>query len=367
MKILWIPHCSASGPAWEGSRQQRLARHLSRRHDLHWIDWDLSLSSSGEPIVSFRPEEGTVHTFGLPRSLRRLAANRYPPDWTMLNVQIVFQRAVRRIVKSVQPDVVVLSSSHHFTGYPPDLSVPQVFDHVDFCVPEVLEKYLKRIHHVVVVSPRLVESVSGRGLHVSVIPNGVELERYASMDKVAAKERLGLTDHRVISLIGLTCSKRLYFVEAIRLVQERSKVAFVIVGGGEVEGMISKAVGERRVRDFRSFGHVPSAEVAPFFAASDVGLYPGDDTDYYRDASPLKIVEYAAAGCQVVSSPVDLYRLGWPCVRIAEPEAEPFANAILDALECPRPSPDLEKLSWAHLSREFEAILEKAVSAGEAP
>ena len=53
---------------------------------------------------------------------------------------------------------------------------------------------------------------------------------------------------------------------------------------------------------------MPPSEVADFFAATDVGLYPGDKNAYFDAASPLKILEYTAAGKPVAC--VRLNRIG---------------------------------------------------------
>lgn len=98
---------------------------------------------------------------------------------------------------------------------------------------------------------------------------------------------------------------------------------------------------ERAIREadpsgdtFIYVGAVPYDEVAQYFAATNVGLYPGDDSDFFRFASPIKVYEYSAAGKPVISSSViEVERLGWLNVLIRDPTPESFAEGIQHALD----------------------------------
>ncbi|MBC8063828.1 MAG: glycosyltransferase [Chlorobia bacterium] len=365
MKVLWLSHVAPSSEGWQGSRQQHLARHLSQTCELHWIDWTRgwSRATSGKVDV---PQLGTVHGCQVPPTLNRIARRHYPPDWSLVLSQASYRKAIKRVIDLERPNVIVWSSSHHMTGYPPfDTGVPAVYDHIDACPQWVVATFASHSDEIIVVSPNLLESVSRAKVPVHVVPNGVELKRYVALDRLEAKRSLGLEGTNVVSLIGLTCSPDLYFVDAVAKTQDIANLSLLIVGGGRnADAIRSKAIA-LGIRRFVAVGPVPSSDVVRFFAASDIGLYPGEDIEYYRHASPLKIVEYAAAGCQVVSSPVDMFIDGWPCVRITPPTADNFASSILECISHPRQAPDLSPLGWETLSADFYAVL-KRVALGSA-
>jgi glycosyltransferase involved in cell wall biosynthesis len=135
-------------------------------------------------------------------------------------------------------------------------------------------------------------------------------------------------------------------------------VVLLIVGGGKMCDNIkrkAKRLGIDKV--VITPGPVRNESVHWYFAATDVGLYPGSDLPYYRAASPLKIVEYSAARAQVVSSPVQFFMQGWPNVHITKPAAAEFADAIAKALRGPKLAPDLSQFDWPSLAHEFDECI----------
>lgn len=367
MKVLWIPHNPTGDNAWDGCRQDHLLRHLSHAHELHWVTWEQSKRLSDVrrwgALVSERKQIGTEHRIVLAPNFYRLLTKVYPRTFHVALNQNLFQRAVSRIIDTIRPDVLVYGSSHHWTGYPPfDSGIPMVFDHVDFSPRPIEATYTQAAAAVVTVSDALSAAVAEYGKPTTLIPNGVDLARYASVDRQQAKAKLGLNDFTVVSLIGLTCSPTLYFIDALAALQQKlPNVLLLIVGAGKTQEAIAQKARDLSIKHLRLPGHVSNAEVHWYFAATDVGLYPGEDIPYYRHALPLKIVEYSAAGVQVVSSPVDMFRHGWPNVRIAEPTAPAFAEAILSALNAPRPSADLTPYDWCTLACRFNTVLQSVV------
>jgi len=371
LKVLFVPHCPAGSQGWEGSRPYHLCRQLGRLCDLHVVTWHQSLRSiKGASLGAYQTESmpgETRYKMWLLPNLYRLITRGYPRTPHLVLNQLLLRRTLRRLIRDVQPDVLLYAGSHHFTGFPPlrRLPLPVVFDYVDKSPAWVESKYIRHSDAVVTVSDDLAKAVAPFGKPASVIPNGVELERYASVSRAQAKEKLGLSGSTVISLIGLTCDPSLYFVDAVKQVLARVPNAkLLIVGSGDVQESILRRCREIGLSDIVCApGAVPNGDVHWHFAATDVGLYPGADIPYFREASPLKIVEYAAAGAQVVSSPVIMFERGWPNVRIAPPTPDGFARAILEALESPQPAPSLERLDWEHLARQFEHVLRNAVEA----
>ncbi len=350
MKILWIPHIPTDSPVWDGNRQSHLLRHLRERHELHLISW-----TQGRRLADvlrwghWRVERralGTQYTIRLAPNFYRLINKEYPTRSQLALNQWLFRRALRRIYHWVRPDVAVFNASHHWTGFPRfEVGAPVVFEHVDLLPAWVERRYVENAAAVVTVSPQLEAAVRQFGKPATVISNGVDVARYHGVRREEAKAKLDLSGRTVVSLIGLTCSPSLYFLDAFAaLERRRPDMMLLIVGAGQVQQAIARKARLLGIKNVQMPGHVPSAEVHWHFAATDVGLYPGEDTDYYRHASPLKIVEYSAVGAQVISSPVDMFRQGWPNVHPTisaelRPRCIPRSSAAKRAgnNRCPRP------------------------------
>lgn len=363
MKLLWIPQMSTSSNGWDGSRHYHLLRHLSRIHDIHVITWEHAntprkLLGLGRCTTTAGPF-GTEHHVALAPSIYRLVTEEYPNHMWLLPNQRVFRAAVTNVMQSVRPDVCVYSASHHATGYPPVQSqAPVVFEYLDYSPPAVAQFYVEQAQAIVAVTERLAGEIDPCGKAVSTIPNGVDVARYSTLSREEAKREMGWQGRRVISLIGLTCSRSLYFMDAIAELEKRqSDLLFVYAGTGPTADGIAARAAQLGIQNIATPGAVPNTEVHRYFAATDVGLYPGDDNAYYRGALPLKIIEYTAAGAQVVTSPVDYFRSGWTNVHTTAPDAGSFVEAILGALERPQPIADVNRYDWSRLASEFDSVL----------
>jgi glycosyltransferase involved in cell wall biosynthesis len=139
------------------------------------------------------------------------------------------------------------------------------------------------------------------------------------------------------------------------------EVKLVIVGGGSTRDRIEAECWRRNV-DVLIVGPVSSTETAPYFLASDVGLYPGDDTPYFMEAAPLKILEYTAAGAQVVTSRVYAHE-NWTNIHMVRADAIAMAEGITRALTDPQPCHDLTGYSWADVAQGLRRALGIPMSA----
>ena len=367
LKILFVPHCPRDSGGWQGSRPFHLCRQFSRLYDLHLFTWEQRLRPiAGESLGAYTTRcesDLTAHKMWLLPNAYRFVTREYPRTAHLIFNQLMFRRTLRRLLRDVRPDAIVYGGSHHFTGFPPlSASVPMVFDYVDKSPAWVESAYVAAADAVVTVSDDLAAAVAPSRKPTAVVPNGVDLTRYASMGRAAAKQKLGLTGATVISLIGLTCDPSLYFIDAVKQLRQRiANVKLLIVGGGDVQRSILQRCDAIGLTDVHAVGAVPHSEVHCHFAATDVGLYPGADTPYFRESSPLKIVEYSAAGAQVVTSPVKMFLHGWPNIRVAAPTAAAFADAMHEAIVSPQPAPDLQPFDWAHLAGRFDQVITGAL------
>lgn len=362
MNLLWLTHIPIDSPLWPGSRHYHLLNRLADKHKIHIVTWRKT-SGLGQLLRlgqwDFKPtSNGGEYTIQLGPHLPNPRPGLPNPLHLAMN-QPLYRRAVERITREVKPQALVYSSAEHAAGSPhfPD-DVPILFDFLDISWEPVMSRFVTGASRIAAVSPGLCEISERLGKRAELIPNGVSLSAYSAGKRKTAKRELGLEDRLVVSLIGLTCDPSLYFVDALaKLQQLRPELCLLIAGGGRRREEIARRAKTVRLRDLVAPGHIPVSDIAPYFLATDVGLYPGADIPYYRTSCPIKIMEYAAAGCQVVSSPVDMFR-DWPNVRTAEPGVEPFARSIGEALHSPRPCPDLSDYDWDLLAARFNGILE---------
>jgi glycosyltransferase involved in cell wall biosynthesis len=359
-----------------------LADKLADRFDLHVLTWAGRAAGDRGPKWGYylnplthlraaadrpaKPGRLPVHTAGVCLPVAEGVLGRYPPDWALAPTQWLFRRSVRRLHRRLRFDAVVTAPSHRLTGYPPPLpGAGVVFDYLDLLPDAVEAGYVRAADRIVTVSHTLADRVRGRhGRPATVVPNGVHPDRIRRADPGRARLRWGLGDRPVVSLIGLTCSRRLYFVDA--LVRVRAAVpglVFVGVGDGPVLAPLAdkcRAAGLPHVLT----GWVDPEEVADLFAASDVGLYPGDDTPYYGGASPIKVLEYLAARVPVVANlAAELVRLKLSGVTTCPATADAFAEGIRQALTRRPPEfPDMTEYAWDALAARFGDEIDRAIS-----
>lgn len=164
---------------------------------------------------------------------------------------------------------------------------------------------LRRAPSVVVVSSALRGHAIQLGADpaaVTVIPNGVDVELFAGGEGSAVRARLGLGTALVVGFAG-----SLKPWHGVRLLVEAVaelplECRLLIVGAGpELESLETLAAG-RGIRERAVFtGGVAHADVPAHLAAMDVATAPFEPVpDFYF--SPLKVVEYMAAGLAVVAS-----------------------------------------------------------------
>jgi len=374
-RLLWIPHTS-----WTQCKAQRpwfLIRGLAEKFEIHIATWAARPPKAGRSYYanpanlvralqagSEACEFAQVHSMGVPLPVLRGLIKGYPPDAVMAPAQWRFQSNIRKLHRKWRFDAMVASASHHFTGYPPKLrGVPCVFDYVDTSPEHVEAHYVRNAAAVVAVSRFLQERLSRLyGRESEWIPNGLEFERIARGNRERGRAQWGLEGKTVVSLIGLTCSERLYFLEALASLRHKiPNLIFVAAGGGGIAERIAARAAQLDLPTVMT-GWLEHERVPDLFAASDVGLYPGDENIYYDGACPLKVIEYAGQGVPMVAShSAELQRLGFANMELRAATAEAFADGIRAALKKPRMRvAGIEAFDWAGLCGKFAAVIERA-------
>jgi glycosyltransferase involved in cell wall biosynthesis len=366
MRILWLPH-HHWGFIREGQREQRLAAAIEDVHDVHFLTWQVARPNPGSVAGALRSARWRDNGFWI-HQMRRVPnfAGRRLHEASGRGLRVneyLFGRAVRQIIANEKIELVVCGIGHQSVGLPPaDLPVPLIFDYLDYKLerwPEIETAYFERADAVTCTSRVLLERAEDRHPHAYYLPNGVDLDMAAGADGARIRREYGLEDAKIVSLIGVTASARPFYVDAIAdAMSSVPELVFLVVGDpGELGATIHLRAEERGVRIVAT-GPVPPSEVANFFAASDVGLYPGDKNPYFDAACPLKVLEYTAAEKPVVVTDLtELRNWGFPNVHLAEPTAEGFSREILRALGQPHDFPDLSEFSWPLLADRLKTII----------
>jgi glycosyltransferase involved in cell wall biosynthesis len=200
---------------------------------------------------------------------------------------------------------------------------------------------------------------------VSVIPNGVDLQRFRPADRQEARRRLGLPEQGRLLVTVAHLGVRKGHREAIAtLARLPADVRLLLVGDGLHRGdaaRLRRLAGSLGAGDrLLLAGPQPPDRVADYFAAADAGVLAS-----YREGCPNAVLECLACGRPVVATDVgavpDLIEPGCngEIVPVADPEA--LAAAIAKVLarrwvpEDIRRSPAVR--SWDDVAAEVEKVL----------
>jgi glycosyltransferase involved in cell wall biosynthesis len=324
--------------------------------ELHILTWQPA-QGFGRPLSSlrsatFRAGRAMVHSRPrIPNVMGRYTNNYARGLWAN---ERLFRYHARRLVRNLGIDILVYGIGRFsLIGLPPfDLPIPKVFDYLDLCTyPDVEAAYIRNSDLVLCTSSVLVERVQTIGKPAVHIPNGIAMGRIAGGQRDQTRASLGLQGKQVVSLIGLTSSPSLFFVDALALAARQiPNIVFLLVGGGDPLRPIVERCQQLNV-PFVATGRVASAEIGNYFAASDLGLYPGDANPYFDAACPIKVLEYTAARRPVVATDLEeLRRMALPNVRLSPPDPAPFASAIVAALCKPTDFADVSGFEWTALA-----------------
>lgn len=157
--------------------------------------------------------------------------------------------------------------------------------------------------HVLPVTEVLADKVRAVGVpdaRISVIPNGIDFERFRDLPAVEeAKAAAGLAGRTVLGFIGFIRDWH-GLDRVVRYIAERADPALhlLMIGDGpERESLLALAKQLGVAAQVTATGIVPREQVGRWLRAFDVALQP-DVTEY---ASPLKLFEYLYVGLAVLA------------------------------------------------------------------
>ena len=237
------------------------------------------------------------------------------------------------------------------------------------------DAHWRRIHRFEVGLAKIADTVSvasaalrGQALGLGVreedlfdAPVGADLERFrAGGDGEALREELGLNGPIALYLGQLAGAHAApLFLDAAALVLRRVPTAgFVVVGGGRTLDQVKAHAARLGIAHrVRFTGAVPHGAVADYLDVADVAVATLPDTEQAATKSPLKIVEYMAAGKAIVASRVgeavrflDNGKVG----RLVAPgDADALADGVQELLADPYLRDELGVAAREHLRDRF--------------
>jgi glycosyltransferase involved in cell wall biosynthesis len=221
------------------------------------------------------------------------------------------------------------------------------------------QRLLREVDVAFAVSTPLVESRSGEGIELSLLPNGISLERVRSALALADRPAdVADLPHPLVGYVGdIGARFDLPLVEELAV--RRPDWSFVLVGG---EGAMATPIRPNlSVLPMRPYG-----EALRTMREFDVALLPLRRSTFNRSVSSLKLLDYLAVGRPVVATDLpfvhDVTDRWGGLVSIAE-GAEQWERAIATRLGAPELPAVRAEREQALAARTVEARVKQAVTA----
>jgi glycosyltransferase involved in cell wall biosynthesis len=362
MKILWIPHAT-----WLRKGRQRaqyFIERLKEKHEIHILAWTEPKGPRARyflnPIIHVRAlNDWTKEDNGIYiHHFRRFCLSRF--NTIRKSNEFFFQKKIKKIIKEHSIDMIICGPNYYLNGFPPfNLNIPIIFDYSDYITNQkIKETYLAEADAVICASHLLHNEAKKYNKNCFYIPNGIDLARFKKTNPKRVKKKYDLEGQKVVSLIGITCSKSLYFLDAFPMIKKKiPDLKFLIVGNSYLLPEMERKA-KKYVDDIIFTGWIDYNEIQDYFAASDIGTYPVDKNIYFDSACPIKILEYTAARKPVVSTNLrELHNLNFPNVVFCNPNPADFSEKIIKALNTKFDFPDLKEYDWDVLTEKLEKIM----------
>ncbi|MCD6309546.1 MAG: glycosyltransferase [Candidatus Eremiobacteraeota bacterium] len=227
-------------------------------------------------------------------------------------------------------------------------------------IRELETEVLKKADLVSVTAPALFENRKNRAKKIILVPNGAEVEHFAkaTSPETPVPEDVVWRKKPVLGFIGRIA----YWIDLELLhfiAREHPDWSVVLIGppGGGISAEDLK--GEP---NFYWLGPRPYEELPGYLKGFDVCLNPYKTGDLAEGCSPLKLYEYLAGGCPVVSTDMAEARKFEPLVYVAGDYVD-FISKIkmaleeeTDALKKARMN-EAKKYSWEARFKKLESVI----------
>jgi len=181
------------------------------------------------------------------------------------------------------------------------------FEEADTSLIGALERALLRHSDVVLYSSRafLESERAMTGGRARFLDHGVDLAHFAARPRTGALTGRGIKSP-IVGFFGGLDDYVIDFDLLERLAVERPGYSLVLIGDATLS--LDRL---RRHSNVHCLGFRPYAEIPALGADFDVAIMPWQDNDWIRSCNPIKLKEYLALGCEVVTTPfpeADHYR-----------------------------------------------------------
>lgn len=181
---------------------------------------------------------------------------------------------------------------------------------------------------LITVSQALKDTVATLGVDldkVTVLRNGVDLDRFASRDRAATREKLGLTGPVWLTVGNLVELKGVHI--AIAALARVPDATLLIAGDGPEGHNLRDLVTQLGLHErVRFLGVIPHAGLCQYYNAADALIQASS-----REGMPNVVLESMACGTPVVAAPFAGARELLGTLEAGEIAAERNAEAIADA------------------------------------
>jgi glycosyltransferase involved in cell wall biosynthesis len=302
----------------------------------------------------------------------RRAARRLRPefDFDLIDGHFIYATGVvaARLGKRYDKPVVITGRGEDILRFP---DLPVIGDRIRQALGEATQ--------LIALSEEIAEAMERQGADpdkITVIPNGVDLDKFHPVPTQQARQKLGLPlDRPIVVSVGYRIERKGFhvLVDAIPRMVERFPNVLVVIVGGEAswEADFLPEI-ERRVRANDVADHVlitgerPQHELANWYSAADLFALMTS-----REGSPNVLIEALSCGVPSVATPVGEIsqvladsRLG---LVLPERSSQAAAAGIIDALSRTWDRGRIHRLmqarSWHETAKRVAEVFDKALLA----
>jgi teichuronic acid biosynthesis glycosyltransferase TuaH len=214
---------------------------------------------------------------------------------------------------------------------------------------------------IIACSTHLVELKRSFSEKMSLIPNGVDLERYAR-PLLPPKDLTPLkASHPLVGYVGTIHPDRLDVPLLIEVAKILPQATFLLIGPNHLDSTDRDRLA--LLPNVKLKAPIPFEDVPAWMQAFDVAMTPHRVTPFTESLNPIKLWEYLAVGRPIVSTPVAGFREFPQWVDLASTAWE-FAAAITLSLGEPPAlmsgrRAEAAKNSWALRVDQIEEVLRR--------
>ncbi|MCH8157650.1 MAG: glycosyltransferase family 4 protein [Nitrospinae bacterium] len=171
----------------------------------------------------------------------------------------------------------------------------------------LLARLLNRADAIICESKHFSDQLIAKGIskdRITILPNGIDLELFDSIDKTAARKQLGLpVDRPVLLTVGLLSARKghKYLLAALpEILKKNGNLEVVIVGEGEVRHDLESTIAKLNLQDRVTLAGFQKVETIPtWLNAADIFVLPS-----LLEGTPNTLLEAMACGLPIIATSV---------------------------------------------------------------